>query len=258
MNVDDLRDKTIVVTGGAQGIGKAIALRLARAGAYVVAADIDGEAGAEIAEEVSGWGEVRFVQVDVSDEPSVAQMVAAAVAWRGAVHGLVNNAGIANPGSTPVESLDLAAWNRMIGTNLTGVFLCTKHAVPHLRAGGGAIVNIASTRALQATPHTEAYSASKGGVVSLTQALAMSLGPTVRVNVISPGWIAVSDWKKRADRTVPDLRAIDHEQHPAGRVGTPDDIAAMAAFLLSDAAGFITGQNFVVDGGMTRKMIYAD
>ncbi|MCW5843706.1 MAG: SDR family oxidoreductase, partial [Caldilinea sp.] len=198
------------------------------------------------------------VQVDVSDEPSVAQMVAAAVAWRGAVHGLVNNAGIANPGSTPVESLDLAAWNRMIGTNLTGVFLCTKHAVPHLRAGGGAIVNIASTRALQATPHTEAYSASKGGVVSLTQALAMSLGPTVRVNVISPGWIAVSDWKKRADRTVPDLRAIDHEQHPAGRVGTPDDIAAMAAFLLSDAAGFITGQNFVVDGGMTRKMIYAD
>ncbi|MCB0022549.1 MAG: SDR family oxidoreductase [Caldilinea sp.] len=258
MNVDDLRDKTIVVTGGAQGIGKAIALRLARAGAYVVAADIDGEAGAEIAEEVSGRGELRFVQVDVSDEPSVAQMVAAAAAWRGGVHGLVNNAGIANPGSTPVESLDLAAWNRMIGTNLTGVFLCTKHAVPHLRAGGGAIVNIASTRALQATPHTEAYSASKGGVVSLTQALAMSLGPTVRVNVISPGWIAVSDWKKRADRTVPDLRAIDHEQHPAGRVGTPDDIAAMAAFLLSDAAGFITGQNFVVDGGMTRKMIYAD
>ena len=258
MNVDDLRDKTIVVTGGAQGIGKAIALRLARAGAYVVAADIDGEAGAEIAEEVSGWGELRFVQVDVSDEPSVAQMVAAAAAWRGGVHGLVNNAGIANPGSTRVESLDLAAWNRMIGTNLTGVFLCTKHAVPHLRAGGGAIVNIASTRALQATPHTEAYSASKGGVVSLTQALAMSLGPTVRVNVISPGWIAVSDWKKRADRTVPDLRAIDHEQHPAGRVGTPDDIAAMAAFLLSDAAGFITGQNFVVDGGMTRKMIYAD
>ncbi|MCB9140687.1 MAG: SDR family oxidoreductase [Anaerolineales bacterium] len=258
MNVDDLRDKTIVVTGGAQGIGKAIALRLARAGAYVVAADIDGEAGAEIAEEVSGRGELRFVQVDVSDEPSVAQMVAAAAAWRGGVHGLVNNAGIANPGSTPIESLDLAAWNRMIGTNLTGVFLCTKHTVPHLRVGGGAIVNIASTRALQATPHTEAYSASKGGVVSLTQALAMSLGPTVRVNVISPGWIAVSDWKKRADRTVPDLRAIDHEQHPAGRVGTPDDIAAMAAFLLSDAAGFITGQNFVVDGGMTRKMIYAD
>src|SRR5690606_25807119 len=195
---------------------------------------------------------------DVSDEPSVGRMMAAAAAWRGAVHGLVNNAGIANPGSTPVESLDLAAWNRMIGTNLTGVFLCTKHAVPHLRAAGGAIVNIASTRALQATPHTEAYSASKGGVVSLTQALAMSLGPAVRVNVISPGWIAVSDWKKRSLRSSPDLRPIDHEQHPAGRVGTPEDIAEMAAFLLSDATGFITGQNFVVDGGMTRKMIFAD
>ncbi len=256
--MDDLRDKTIIVTGGAQGIGKAIALRLVRAGAFVVAADVDGEAGAEFAEEVSGQGELRFAQVDVSDEASVARMVAAAAAWRGAVHGLVNNAGIANPGSTPVESLDLAAWNRMIGTNLTGVFLCTKHAVPHLRAAGGAIVNIASTRALQATPHTEAYSASKGGVVSLTQALAMSLGPAVRVNVISPGWIAVSDWKKRSLRSSPDLRPIDHEQHPAGRVGTPEDIAEMAAFLLSDAAGFITGQNFVVDGGMTRKMIFAD
>ncbi len=256
--MDDLRGKTVIITGGAQGIGKAIALRLVRAGTFVVAADVDGEAGAEIAEEVSGRGDLHFVQVDVSDEASVAQMVAAAAAWRGAVHGLVNNAGIANPGSTPVESLDLAAWNRMIGTNLTGVFLCTKHAVPYLRAAGGAIVNIASTRALQATPHTEAYSASKGGVVSLTQALAMSLGPAVRVNVISPGWIAVGDWKKRSLRASPDLRSIDHEQHPAGRVGTPEDIANMAAFLLSDAAGFITGQNYVVDGGMTRKMIFAD
>lgn len=256
--MEDLRGKTIIVTGAAQGIGKAIALWLVRSGAAVVAADIDGEAGAELVEEVANHGDLRFVPVDVSDEASVARMVDAAAAWHGAVHGLVNNAGIANPGSTPIELLDLAAWNRIIATNLTGVFLCTKYAVPHLRTAGGAVVNIASTRALQATPHTEAYSASKGGVVSLTQALAMSLGPTVRVNAISPGWIAVSDWKKRAQRTLPALRALDHEQHPAGRVGTPDDIAAMAAFLLSDAAGFITGQNFVVDGGMTRKMIYAD
>jgi len=258
VNVDDLRDKTIIVTGGAQGIGKAVALRLVRAGAAVVVADIDGEASAEMAEEVAEPGALCFLPTDVSDEASVAGMVEAALAWRGAVHGLVNNAGIANPGSTPVESLDLAAWNRMIGTNLTGVFLCVKHAATPLRAAGGAVVNIASTRALQATPHTEAYSASKGGVVSLTQALAMSLGPAVRVNVISPGWIAVNDWKKRALRTPPTLRAVDHEQHPAGRVGRPEDIAEMAAFLLSDAAGFITGQNFVVDGGMTRKMIYLD
>ena len=256
--MEEMHGKTIIVTGAAQGIGKAIALRLLRSGAAVVAADIDGEAGAELVDEAVNQGDLHFVRVDVSDEASVAQMMDSAVSWRGALHGLVNNAGIANPGSTPIESLDLAAWNRIISTNLTGVFLCSKYAVPHLRTAGGAVVNIASTRALQATPNTEAYSASKGGVVGLTEALAMSLGPAVRVNAISPGWIAVSEWKKRAQQTVPALRAIDHEQHPAGRVGTPDDIAAMAAFLLSDAAGFITGQNFVVDGGMTRKMIYAD
>ncbi len=105
-------------------------------------------------------------------------------------------------------------------------------------------------------PHTEAYSASKGGLVALTHAMAASLGPQVRVNCISPGWIEVRDFKKRALRSAPDLTEADHRQHPAGRVGRPDDISSLAAFLASGEAGFITGQNFVVDGGMTRKMIY--
>jgi NAD(P)-dependent dehydrogenase (short-subunit alcohol dehydrogenase family) len=146
----------------------------------------------------------------------------------------------------------------MIATNLTGMFLTTKHAAAELRKGRGAIVNIASTRALQSEPNTEAYAASKGGIVALTHALAMSLGPAVRVNCISPGWIDVSEWKKPSQRKAAELRPEDHAQHPAGRVGTPLDIGKLALYLLSSDAGFITGQNFVVDGGMTRKMIYEE
>jgi len=163
----------------------------------------------------------------------------------GRLDALINNAGIADPSGTPVEKLALKDWNRKIAVNLTGVFLMTKHCTPHLRRARGAIVNIASTRALQSEPHTEAYAAAKGGVVALTHALAMSLGPRIRVNCVSPGWIA----KARLSRK-------DHAQHPAGRAGRPEDIGEVIAFLISEAAGFITGQNFVVDGGMTRKMIY--
>jgi NAD(P)-dependent dehydrogenase (short-subunit alcohol dehydrogenase family) len=117
--------------------------------------------------------------------------------------------------------------------------------VPHLRKTAGSIVNIASTRALQSEPNTEAYAATKGGVVALTHALAMSLGPRIRVNCISPGWIAKTKLSKK-----------DHAQHPVGRAGRPQDVGELVAFLISDPAGFITGQNFVADGGMTRKMIY--
>ncbi|GIV69828.1 SDR family oxidoreductase [Caldilinea sp.] len=256
--LEDLRGKTIIVTGGAQGIGKGIALHLLRLGAAVLIADLDEEAGMETASECAAWGEVRFVQTDVADEASVARMAAEAAAWRGAIDGLVNNAGIADPGATPVEQLSLDAWNRVLAVNLTGAFLCVKHAAPHLRRARGAVVNIASTRALQSEPNTEAYSASKGGLLALTHALAISLGPEVRVNAISPGWIEVSAWKKAGQRRTPALRPIDHAQHPVGRVGAPEDVAAMAAFLLSEASGFVTGQNFVVDGGMTRKMIYVE
>jgi len=131
--------------------------------------------------------------------------------------------------------------------NLTGPFLMAKHCAPHLRAAGGAIVNIASTRALQSEPQNESYSASKAGLIGLTHAMAMTLGPAVRVNCICPGWIAHQPVTQK-----------DHAQHPAGRVGRDSDIAEMVAYLLSDAAGFITGANFVIDGGMTRKMIYEE
>lgn len=254
----ELVNKVAVVTGAGQGIGRCIAGKLVQDGYAVVLADIDEEAAIEAASALGQPDLAMPWQVDVADEEGVSRMMQEVHSRFGQLDALINNAACAKAHMGPVEALALEDWNRLIAVNLTGVFLCSKHAVAALRRSGGSIVNISSTRALQSEPDTEAYSASKGGVVALTHALAMSLGPEIRVNCISPGWIAVDDWKKSAKAHPPDLRPEDHAQHPVGRVGRPDDIAEMVAYLLSPSAGFITGQNFVIDGGMTRKMIYIE
>ncbi|HEY9734780.1 MAG TPA: glucose 1-dehydrogenase [Trichocoleus sp.] len=259
MNSASSTAKVALVTGGAQGIGRGIAQWLLEHGWRVAIADIDSEAGQECLEVFGGYGDaVTYIECNTAEEASVKACVEATVAKFQRLDGLVNNAGIANPINDPVETLSLEYWNRIIGINLTGYFLMAKYAVPPLRQTRGAIVNIASVRAFQSDPHQEAYAASKGGIVSLTHALALSLGPEVRVNCISPGWIVVSDWKKASERSEPDMRDIDHAQHPAGRAGQPLDIAAMVEYLLSDKAAFITGQNVTIDGGMGRKMVYAE
>ncbi len=249
-------EKVVIVTGAAQGIGRGIAKHFLDSGMQVVLADIHSAALSKTAESLGKQNRLLAFTTDVSDEHSVKALIAAVQERFGRIDALINNAGIANPLSGPVEKLPLAEWNRIIGTNLTGCFLCAKHAVPLLRRQRGSIVNIASTRAIQSEPDTEAYAASKGGIVALTHALAISLGPHIRVNCVSPGWI-VND-PPDSHVTAPQLRPIDHSQHPCGRVGCPNDIASMAAYLISENAGFITGQHFIVDGGMTKKMIYAE
>ncbi|HEX6981174.1 MAG TPA: SDR family oxidoreductase [Balneolaceae bacterium] len=255
MNKTKRSVKVAVVTGGAQGIGKAITLKLATEHWEVIAVDIDKEAGGELLGHSKIYS-IVFKHLDVSDEDSVEQFFNFVEKEYGRLDALINNAGLASPGNAPIEKLKFNEWHEKIAVNLSGPMLCSKYAANLLRKSKGSVVNIASTRALMSEPDNEAYSASKGGVVALTHALANSLGPDVRVNAISPGWIDVRNWQKRSERDAEPLREVDHKQHLVGRVGRPTDIADMVSYLISNRAGFITGQNFVIDGGMNRKMIY--
>jgi NAD(P)-dependent dehydrogenase (short-subunit alcohol dehydrogenase family) len=257
-DMTDFTNTTILVTGGAQGIGRAIVTLLLARKANVVIADCDLEAGEELVAALNLPQQTLFYPTDVASEAAVHSCISTTVARFGRLDGLVNNAGIAHPGRTPVTELSVDVWERMLRVNLTGAFLMTKHAAPHLERHRGAIVNIASTRVLQSEPHTEAYSASKGGLVALTHALAISFAHRIRVNAVLPGWIDVSGLQKASKLRPSELRPDDHLQHPAGRVGVADDVAAMVAYLLSEQASFITGQSLVVDGGMTKKMTYVE
>ncbi len=245
---------TVLITGGAQGIGKAIAKYLLERSYQVMVCDLDEEAGKETKNEL-GQG-LEFFPCDVCREEDIKHVIMQTIFHFGELTALINNTGIGI--SKPITELSLDDWHKVLNTNLTSAFLFSKYAAPHLKKAKGSIINIASTRALMSEANTEAYAASKGGMVALTHALTISLGPDVRVNAISPGWIDVSAWQKTNRRKEPQHSEADKTQHPVNRVGTPEDIASMVHYLLSEASGFITGQNFVIDGGMTKKMIYVD
>ncbi len=249
-----MNKRHVLITGGAQGIGKQSALTFLENDFKVTIVDNDAEAGKETQAEYTPFGEIQFVHADVSVEEDVRGSLNKAISFAGRLDILVNNAAIAE--NKPVTELTIEEWNKVMGVNITSVFLFSKHAAPYLKSAKGSIINLCSTRAFMSEADTEAYSASKGAVYSITHALAVSLGPEIKVNCISPGWIEVSDLKKSAIRHKPELTEADHMQHPAGRVGNAKDIARLLLFLSNEENNFITGQNFIVDGGMTRKMIY--
>lgn len=253
-----LSGKVVLVTGGANGIGRGIAQAVLGAGGRVLIGDLDVDAGQACLAEWQRGDEAAFQHLDITDESSVRDFIAIALQRFGRIDGLVNNAGIAGPHGTRLQDMDWDEWQCRL-SSLHGAFLCSKHALPALSAStAGAIINIASTRAWQSEAHSEAYAAAKGGLVAFTHALAISSGPSVRVNSISPGWIGTTAWQSPSRRQPAEYSAIDQAQHPVGRVGRPEDIGALAVYLLSSLSGFSTGQDFIVDGGMTRRMIYAD
>lgn len=246
-------NRVIIITGGGQGIGRKIAIHFLKENWQCAIWEVDKEAGEELAKELNN-SDFFNIHCDVSNEESVKNAVNLTLKKFGRIDILVNNAAISC--NKPITELSLIDWRKVIDVNLTGTFLCSKYCDSELRRNRGAIINICSTRAFQSESNTEAYSASKGGVFALTHALAVSLGPEVMVNSISPGWIDQSAEKKHSLAKQELFSEADQQQHPAGRIGKTDDIANLVWFLAQHDNNFITGQNFIIDGGMSSKMIY--
>ena len=247
---DTTIDTVAIVTGGASGIGLAIAERLAHDGAAVAVLDLNGaDAEAAAAKIRAAGGNALAVQVDVSDRAAVEGAVEQVRAELGPVTILVNNAG--KEGFQPFLSISLESWNSILAVNLTGTFHCVQAAVPDmLEAGWGRIVTISSSSAQSGAARMAHYVASKGGVVGFTKALALELAPHgITVNTIPPGFIDTPMARRSADAGHLPRMDVLAARTPVGRVGTPDDVAAMCAFLCSDDAGYITGQVIGVNGG---------
>ena len=223
-----LRSVVAVVTGGVGGIGKCICKEFEKLGVKVCTIDI---------------AENSFFVGDIADEDTLRSFAGKVIGIHGHVDYLINNA---PPLMKGIDSCTYKEFNRALRVGVSAPFLLTQLFLPYF-SEGASIVNISSSRDRMSQPFTESYTAAKGGIASLTHALAVSLSGKVRVNSISPGWI---------DTEFKEYTGSDAAQHPAGRVGNPQDIAQMVLYLCSEKAGFITGENICIDGGMTRQMIY--
>jgi len=249
--------KVAVVTGAADGIGRAAAALLAREGAQVAVTDIQPEAGLQAADEIKQrGGRARYWQLDTTDEQAIQRVFAEVADAFGHLDVLVNNAGIAGV-SKPTHVVTLEEWNRVISVNLNGVFLCTKHAIPHMQeAGGGSIINLSSVYGLAAAPDPPPHRAAKGGVrlMSKTDALFYA-ADGIRVNSVHPGFI----WTPMVEDACRQLGDAEQARrqltklHPIGHLGEPGDIAYGILYLASDEAKFVTGSELVIDGGYTAR-----
>ncbi|TPX38263.1 hypothetical protein SmJEL517_g00051 [Synchytrium microbalum] len=247
-------------SGAANGIGRYLTLYFLRKGHQVCGIDIDETSLDKLKREIFTDSEIQpakslLLKCDVSSEPQIVHTFQTVATQFDGLDGLVNNAGLtrAQFKSEKLEDVELSEWQRYLDVNLTGPFLMCKHAAPFLRKSKGSIINMSSTRALMSEPRSEGYAATKAGLVGLTHSLAMSLGPDVRVNCVSPGWI---DTRDEVEATPPPLTEADHKQHPVGRVGVPDDVARLVNFLICDEGGFMTGQNIVLDGGQCCYLLH--
>ncbi|MGF1625114.1 MAG: SDR family NAD(P)-dependent oxidoreductase [Alphaproteobacteria bacterium] len=248
-----LQDKIAVITGAADGIGKAIAEGMAREGATVVLGDIQDDKGKVVAATIAAaGGKAHYRHCDVGEDADIAALVAAAVDGHGRIDVLVNNAAIAI-GGRPVYEMTDEEWHRLIAINLTSVFRGCKHALPHMiRQKAGAIVNMASAQGHIGLDGWTAYAGAKGAVMAMTRQMAVEFGPhNVRVNSISPGTIATPMNVKIVSELGDNIARAWVKMHPIGRIGLPEEIAEAAIYLASDAAGFTTGIDLRVDGGLT-------
>jgi len=249
-----LSDRVILITGGAGGIGGATASLCAARGASVVISDLNEERGQKLVDAIEkDGGSAAFVRTDVSREAEVEAMIDFALSQFGGLHSAFNNAGMATA-SAPLTELKLEEWSKGLAVNLTGVFLCLKHQIRHMLAsGGGAILNTSSTAGVAGVPMSTDYVAAKHGVIGLTRAAAIEFsGQGVRVNAILPGATETRIFLD-ALKTLPALREITEAGHPIGRIAQPGELAEAAAWLLSDAASFVTGACIAVDGGYTAQ-----
>jgi meso-butanediol dehydrogenase/(S,S)-butanediol dehydrogenase/diacetyl reductase len=246
-----LDDKVAVITGAASGIGGACALRFAQEGAKIAGLDVADPPPEHRDAVVKAAGDVLWAKVDVRDEASVERAIAAVIERFGRIDALVNAAGVAGFGA--VDELDAAEWDRVVGINLKGTYLVSKHVVRAMKTqGSGSIVHLASIEGLEGFQAQAAYNASKGGVVVLTRNMAIDYGPFgVRVNCLCPGYIETPMTNMLKAPGLEGIREQFIALHHLKRAGKPEEVAACALFLCSDDASFVTGHALVVDGGFT-------